>query len=48
MDELIKGLIALTFHTPRDVAETILKTIQHKNPPLWLAGTLYAYLFDVL
>jgi short-subunit dehydrogenase len=48
MDELIEGLMTLTFHTPRDVAETILQAIQHKNPPLWIAGTLDAYLFDVL
>jgi hypothetical protein len=48
MDELIEGLMTLTFHTPLDVAETILKAIQHKSPPLWLAGTLDAYLFEVL
>jgi short-subunit dehydrogenase len=48
MDELIEGLMTLTFHTPLDVAETILKAIQHKSPPLWLAGTLDAYLFEML
>lgn len=48
MDELIEGLMTLTFHTPRDVAETILHAIEHRNPPLWIAGTLDAYLFDIL
>jgi len=48
MDELIAGLMTLTFYTPRDVAETILEVIEHKNPPLWVAGTLDAQLFDFL
>ena len=48
MDELIEGLMTLTFYTPRDVAETIVDVIEHKNPPLWVAGTLDAYLFDKL
>jgi NAD(P)-dependent dehydrogenase (short-subunit alcohol dehydrogenase family) len=48
MDELIEGLMTLTFYTPRDVAETLLDVIEHKNPPLWIAGTLDAYLFDKL
>jgi hypothetical protein len=48
MDELIEGLMTLTFYTPRDVAETILDVIGHKNPPLWVAGTLDAYAFDLL
>jgi len=48
MDELIAGLMTLTFYTPRDVAETILDVIEHKNPPLWVAGTLDAQLFDFL
>ncbi|HET7539763.1 MAG TPA: SDR family oxidoreductase [Polyangiaceae bacterium] len=48
MDELIAGLMTLTFYTPRDVAETILDVIEHKNPPLWVAGTLDARLFDLL
>jgi short-subunit dehydrogenase len=48
MDELIEGLMALTFYTPRDVAETILDVIEQKNPPLWVSGTLDAYLFDIL
>jgi short-subunit dehydrogenase len=48
MDELIEGLMTLTFYTPKDVAETILDVIEHKNPPLWVAGTLDAYLFDML
>ena len=48
MDELIEGLMTLTFYTPKDVAETILEVIEHKNPPLWVAGTLDAQLFDFL
>lgn len=48
MDELIAGLMTLTFYTPRDVAETILEVIEHKNPPLWVPGTLDARCFDLL
>jgi hypothetical protein len=48
MDELIEGLMTLTFYTPEDVAETILDVIQQKSPPLWVSGTLDAYLFDAL
>jgi NAD(P)-dependent dehydrogenase (short-subunit alcohol dehydrogenase family) len=48
MDELIEGLMTLTFYTPKDVAETILEVIERKNPPLWVSGTLDAQLFDLL
>ena len=48
MDELIEGLMTLTFYTPQDVAETIQDVIEQKNPPLWVAGTLDAYLFNTL
>jgi len=48
MDELIAGLMTLTFYTARDVAETILDVIEQKNPPLWVPGTLDAQLFDYL
>jgi short-subunit dehydrogenase len=48
MGELIHGLMTLTFHTPRDVAETIAETIGQRNPPLWIAGTWDAYLFALL
>lgn len=48
MDELIEGLMTLTFYTPKDVAETILEVIEQRNPPLWVSGTLDAYLFNVL
>ena len=48
MDELIAGLMTLTFYTPQDVAETIAEVIEAKNPPLWVAGTLDAQLFDLL
>jgi short-subunit dehydrogenase len=48
MDELIEGLMTLTFYTPKDVAETILEVIEQRNPPLWVSGTLDAYLFNLL
>jgi hypothetical protein len=48
MDELIEGLMTLTFYTPQDVAETILEVIEQKSPPLWVSGTLDAYLFNAL
>jgi len=48
MNELIEGLMTLTFYTPRDVAETILEVIERKNPPLRVSGTLDAQLFDAL
>ena len=48
MAELIEALMTLTFYTSRDVAETILEVIEQKNPPLWVAGTLDAQLFDFL
>lgn len=48
MDELIAGLMALTFYKPEDVAETIQDVIESSNPPLWVAGTLDAQLFDLL
>jgi NAD(P)-dependent dehydrogenase (short-subunit alcohol dehydrogenase family) len=48
MNELIEGLMTLTFYTPLDVAETILEVIEMKNPPLWISGTLDAYVFDLL
>ena len=48
MEELVEALMTLTFHTPKDVAETILATIEAKNPPLWISGTWDAYLFGLL
>jgi short-subunit dehydrogenase len=48
MGELIEGLMTLTFHTPADVAEKIVKTIHQRNPALWVAATWDAYLFDLL
>ena len=48
MSELIEGLMTLTFHTPRDVAETIFKTIHQKSPGLWVAATWDAYVFELL
>ncbi len=48
MQELIDGLMTLTFHTSRDVAETILATVERKNPPLWVAGTWDAWIFNLM
>jgi hypothetical protein len=48
MGELIEGLMTLTFHTARDVAETIVDTIEQRNPPLWISGTWDASLFALL
>jgi NAD(P)-dependent dehydrogenase (short-subunit alcohol dehydrogenase family) len=48
MGELITGLMTLTFHTPRDVAETIAETIDSRSPPLWVAGTWDAHLFALM
>jgi hypothetical protein len=48
MEELIEGLMTLTFHTPLDVAETIFETIHKKRPNLWVAATWDAYLFEML
>jgi hypothetical protein len=48
MNELIEGLMTLTFYTPLDVAETILEVIEQKSPPLWVSGTLDASAFDLL
>jgi NAD(P)-dependent dehydrogenase (short-subunit alcohol dehydrogenase family) len=48
MSQLIEALMTLTFHTPRDIAETIFETIERKNPPLWISGTWDAFLFDLL
>ncbi len=48
MNQLIRALMTLTFHTPRDVAETIAETIERKNPGLWVAGTWDAHAFELL
>jgi hypothetical protein len=48
MNELIEALMTLTFHRPEDVAETIVATIEHPNPPLRVAGTWDAAVFELL
>jgi hypothetical protein len=48
MNELIEALMTLTFHRPEDVAETIVSTLEHENPPLRVSGTWDAALFDLL
>ncbi len=48
MNALIEALMTLTFFRPEDVAETIVATIGHARPPLRVAGTWDAALFDLL
>jgi hypothetical protein len=48
MNELIEALMTLTFHRPDDVAETIVRTLLHPNPPLRVAATWDAFVFDLL
>jgi hypothetical protein len=48
MEELIEALMTLTFHKPRDVAETVFATLERRNPPLWVSGTWDAYVFEML
>ncbi len=48
MNQLIRALMTLTFHTPRDVAETIAETIERKRPGLWIAATWDAHAFELL
>lgn len=48
MEELIQGLMTLTFHTPLDVAEAIVETIHKKRPNLWVAATWDAYVFEMM
>lgn len=46
MESFVGRLMTLTFQTPRDVAETIVDVIEARNPPLRVAGTMDAWLFD--
>jgi NAD(P)-dependent dehydrogenase (short-subunit alcohol dehydrogenase family) len=48
MSELVEALMTITFFGPDDVAETIHDVIDAKNPPLRVAGTWDAHLFDAL
>jgi hypothetical protein len=48
MGDLVSALMQLTFHTPADVAETISRLIGARNPPLRVAGTWDALIFDLL
>lgn len=48
MGDLVSALMQLTFHTPADVAETIVRLIGHRNPPLRVPGTWDALIFDLL
>ncbi len=48
MTPFIERLMNLSFTTPEAVARKILKTIQQKNPPLWIPATLDAKIFYYL
>lgn len=48
MGELVGALMQLTFHSPRDVAETIAGLIDQRSPPLRVPGTWDAWVFDLL
>jgi hypothetical protein len=48
MTPFIERLMKLSFTTPAMVARRILRTIQTKNPPLWIPATLDATIFYYL
>ncbi|MBY0385740.1 SDR family oxidoreductase [bacterium] len=48
MTPFIERLMNFSFTTPAMVARRILKTIQQKNPPLWIPATLDAKIFYYL
>lgn len=48
MTPFIERLMGLSLTTPADVARRILKTIEQKNPPLWIPATLDAKIFYYL
>jgi hypothetical protein len=48
MNALIEALMTLTFHRPEDVAETIASVIADPRPPLRVAATWDAAIFDLL
>ena len=43
---MLVGIVALTWSTSRTVAETIVHTMHRRSPPLRVAGTPDAWLFD--
>ncbi len=48
MNEMIEALMTLTFHRTEDVAETVVRTIERKNPPLRITATWDASIFGML
>jgi len=48
MTPFIEKLMGFSFTTPESVARRILKTIQRRNPPLWIPATLDAKIFYYL
>lgn len=48
MTPFIERLMGFSFTTPSSVARKILKTIQKKNPPLWVPATFDAKVFYYL
>jgi short-subunit dehydrogenase len=48
MAAFIAALMHLTFYEPNDIAETICEVVAQQNPPLRVAATLDARMFDLL
>jgi short-subunit dehydrogenase len=48
MSAFVEALMQLTFYGPEDVAETICDVIAQKTPPLRVAGTFDARVFDLM
>jgi short-subunit dehydrogenase len=47
MESMVERLMTLTWSTPKTVARTIVRTMQRAHPPLRVAGTPDAALFDL-
>jgi len=47
MEQMVERLMTLTWSTSRTVAETIVRTMHRSHPPLRVAGTIDARLFDL-
>lgn len=46
MEEMVERLMTLTWSTSHTVARTIVRTMHRRHPPLRVAGTADAWLFD--
>ena len=47
IEQFIARMMRLTPHTPEAVANKLLKVIEHRSPPLRVAGTIDAHLFGL-